>query len=145
MSDNFELENFNLDDIADGPPTIPAGDYHMKIVECSVKETKEADPATGRKGRYFNYRAVVQSGPHAGESIFGMWSLKEKQAWQLKRDLVRLGVGVLNGPLSEIAAAVQGVEGYARVKESVKKDRDTKRPDPDLGKENSIAQWIGAV
>ncbi|HUT86481.1 MAG TPA: hypothetical protein VMX15_00135 [Candidatus Heimdallarchaeota archaeon] len=140
----IDLTNFNMDDLPDGPPTIPAAEYHMKIVDCTAKKTQNADPATGRPGDYFNYRAVVQSGEHAGESIFGMWSLKEKQIWQFKRDLKRLELSP-EGTLDQVAAAIVGVEGFAKVKETVRKDRETRQPDPELGKENSIASWIGPV
>lgn len=140
----LDLDDVNLNDISDTAPTIPAETYHMKIVEATVRESQDkVDEKTGRKLRYVNYRAVVQSGEYAGESVFAVWFLNEKSSWQMKRDLKRLGYEPADG-VPRIADIV-GLEGYAKVTEKVRKNRDTGQRDADLGKENSISSWLGGI
>lgn len=114
-------------------PTIPRADYHLRIVDPELKTSKDG-------GKYISYRAVVQSGPKAGKSVFSMWSLGDDYIHQLKGDLLRLEVDYPKGlNLLEVAAWVVanigGTEGIGRVTEKPRKD------DPDA-MQNSISKWI---
>lgn len=126
------LDYMNLSDVPDGPPTIPDGEYLLKIVDVDDRETKEGG------GHYLNYRVVVQAGPHAGYSFFSMWITKnaagkKDTVWRTKRDWKVLGYAPVGSPkLSEIV----GLEGYAKI---TSKDRQ------DGSRENTIKTWLSAA
>ncbi len=130
MSEQKDIDFLNLNDIQDAPPTIPGNkEYHLKIVEAVMKETQAKD------GFYISYRVVVQSGEHAGEAFYGMWSLKEKQLWRMKQDFKAMGYAPAGGKphLQDLL----GFEGIARVKEEPAKDgRQAK---------NSVDKWLSPV
>lgn len=134
MTDNEQdvLDYMDLSDTPDGPPVIPAGEYHMKVVDAESRSTKEGD------GRFINYRAVVQSGDFAGRSVFGFWTTKnaankQENTWRTKRDWKLLGYAPAGAPrISEIV----GLEGYAKV---------GLREKDDGGSENNIKTWIRAI
>lgn len=131
------LDTVDLSDAPDSAPTIPADNYHMRIVDAEMRNTKEGG------GKYINYRAIVQSGPYTGEAVWGMWTTrnsagKKDNVWRTKGDLKRLGVT----DFSNISAAtVLGLEGIAKVTEKNKK-RDGEVLSE---KENNIASWVGSV
>ena len=125
-----DLDFINLNDINTAPPTIPAAEYHLKIVEGQIRENKE------KTGYYFSYRAVVQSGEHAGDSVFGMWSFKENALWKMKKDFKAMQYMPPDGrPRKE---DLIGFEGVAKVTEKPRRD------DP-AQKENQIDRWISPI
>jgi hypothetical protein len=125
-----DLDFINLNDINTAPPTVPAAEYHLKIVEGQIRENKE------KTGYYFSYRAVIQSGEHAGDSIFGLWSFKEEALWKMKKDFKAMGYLPANGrPKIE---DLIGFEGLAKIVEKPRND------DPEQ-KENKIDKWIAPV
>lgn len=125
-----DLDFINLNDISAAPPTIPTNEYHLKIVEGQIKENKAKD------GFYFSYRAVVQSGEYAGDSIFGMWSFKDTALWKIKRDFKSMGYNPPDGrPHKE---DLIGYEGIAKVTEKPRNDDPTE-------KENRIDKWIAPI
>jgi len=136
------LDFVDLDAMPSGPPSIPAGDYHLKVVDVEARNTQ-----TGG-GAYLSYRAVVQVGPHQGKSIFGMWTLKnsdgkQDSTWRTKADFKRLGV---EGKLTtaDLIEQLRGVEGIAKVSETPRRDKDNTIPDEN-DKENRVRQWIRAA
>lgn len=125
-----DLDFINLNDIDTAPPTIPAQEYHVKIVEGQIKQNKE------KTGYYFSYRAVVQSGEYAGDSVFGMWSFKDNALWKMKKDFKAMQYEPPGGhPKKE---DLIGFEGIAKVYERPRKD------DPKV-KENGIDRWISPI
>ena len=139
MSDEAELLDYlDINDAPDGPPTIPADNYLCRVVDADARVTKEGG------GIYLNYRAVVQAGDHAGTSIFGMWSLKnaegkQDQVWRTKGDWKRLEFEPGKKTPVELADAIKGLEGYVKVTEEQKRDRDGTVLDE---KENRIRKWL---
>lgn len=130
-----DIDYINLNDINLAPDTIPPAEYHVKIVEADVRENKAKD------GFYVNYRAVVQSGPHAGFSVFAMWSLKNTAAWRLKKDFRAMEYDPPNG-VPHLADLI-GFEGIAKVKDDIRKDKDTGEPTGE--KKSTIDRWIGPL
>lgn len=124
-----DIDFINLDDISDGSETIPAGDYHMKIIEAELKENKAKD------GFYINTRNVVQSGEHAGYSVFGMWSLKPTATWKMKRDFKAMGYAPPGG--KPHLADLIGFEGIAHV--SVRPPKDG------YAEKNDMERWLSPL
>lgn len=132
MTDHLD-EAVSLDDLAPSAPTLPDGEYELEVVEATTKQTKQGG------GQYINYRAVVQSGDHAGKSLFGMWSTKpsvgkQDMTYITRGDWKRLEVGGIT-----VAADLIGTRGVAKVKEQFKKDETGELTDE---KENVIKKWI---
>lgn len=125
-----DLDFINLNDISTAPPTVPEGEYHVKIVEGEIKENKAKD------GYYFNYRVVIQSGEHAGDSVFGMWSFKEKALWKMKKDFKAMQYSPPDGrPRKD---DIVGFEGIAKVYNKPRKD------DPEQ-RDNGVDKWISPI
>lgn len=125
-----DLDFINLNDINTAPPTIPAAEYHLKIVEGQIRENNAKD------GYYFSYRTVVQSGEHAGDSVFGMWSFKQTALWRMKKDFVAMEYAPADGrPRKE---DLIGFEGIGKVALRPKKN------DPDT-MENQVEKWIAPI
>lgn len=133
MSDD-SLDFINFNDVEEGTPTIPDGEYLVRITDMWVKETKDGT------GKYISYRWVVQSGEHAGHSDFAMWSLKPEFLWRFKRDCKALGYVPENG-VPDIKQLI-GLEAVARIKEQFKQDKDTKERKAENGNENRIDRFI---
>lgn len=139
-------ENFaSWDDVNSAPPTVPLGEYSVRIVDPKVEKTKD-------QREYIAYRAIVDSGPHAGYSFLrGMFSLKSDQVWKFKRDTKAIGFAFDPG-LSVVEAArafVQQIGGtIVRVKLGLRprqvKNEDTGEyvNDPEGTQENTIQRWI---
>lgn len=125
-----DIDFLNLNDLSSGPPTVPKAEYHLKIVEAEFKQNQAKD------GYYVRYRTVIQSGEHAGDSVYSMWSLKEKWIWKMNKDFKAMGYAPAGGKPS--VKDLIGFEGIAAVSEKPKKD------DPKT-KENSIDRWIGPI
>lgn len=132
-----DLDFINLNDIASAPPTIPAQEYHMKIVEGQIRENKNKD------GFYFSYRAVVQSGEYAGESVFGMWSFKDAALWKLKKDFKAMGYNPPDGKPKK--DDLIGFEGIAKVYKRPRRDDTRDIPDAEKEQENGIDRWISPI
>lgn len=124
-----DIDFLNLNDIQDAPPTIPQGEYHLKITDAAVKENQAKD------GHYINYRVTVQTGPHAGESFFGMWSLKPTALWRMKKDFKAMGYSPAGG-VPHITDLI-GFEGIAKVKDEPAKDGRSAK--------NSVDAWLGPI
>lgn len=138
MSDLLDM--VNLDEMPSGPPSIPANDYPLQVVDVEVRDTQEGG------GKYLSYRAVVQDGPFAGRSVFGLWMLKnaagkQDSTWRTKADFKRLGIELGTVSISDLIEALRGIQGVAKVSEQPKRDRDGSVPDEN-DKENRIRQWI---
>lgn len=105
----------SIDDLAPSAPTIPTADYRVKIEHAEFKK--------GQGGsEYYNYRAKVVAGEHAGFTLFGMWMTKNApgkndMTYQTRRDWKRLNITKVTGPADFI-----GVEGYVKVQERNKKE-----------------------
>lgn len=124
-----DIDFINLDDISTAPPVFAPGPQHCKIIELELRENKAKD------GFYINYRIVIQSGEHAGASLFCMWSLKENAAWRMKKDFKAIGYTPANG--KPHLADLQGFEGIAEVIiQPAKGEYDEK---------NVIGRWLGPL
>lgn len=137
--DNLDPDRINTDDESGVKPTIPADDYHLRVVDCEARKTKETDKELGVKTSYLNFRVIVQSGEYKGESFFAMASLHPKYRWGFIGDAQRLGVSV-DGTPDEVAAAFNGVEGIGRVRRKPRKVDGQLDPNQ---MENSIGKWLG--
>lgn len=128
------LDYMDLSEVPNGPPLIPVDDYHLKVVDAESRATKEGN------GAFLNYRAVVQSGPFAGRSIFGMWTTKnaagkQDNVWRTKRDWKILGYTPVGAPkISEII----GLEGYAKVGTKQRFGTEDEQ-------ENTVKSWIKSI
>lgn len=138
--DTLDVNRISTDDESGTKPTIPAGDYHLRVVDCEARKTKNPDKELGVPTYYLNFRAIVQTGEKKGESFFAMASLHPKYRWGFIGDAQRLGVSVDGSP-DEVAAAFNGTEGIARVTAKAKRDKDGTL-DPDQ-LENRISKWLG--
>lgn len=125
------LDFINFDDVESGPPLLPADKYPARIVEAEVRDSKSAP---GEK--HINYAAVVTDGPYAGRRVYGIWSLKAKNLWRMKRDLKYLGYE----PVVPSTAEMIGLEGTMNVALQVKKinGQDTDEM------ENRIKGWVNS-
>lgn len=135
MTSMTEASGILWDDLKDAAPTIPEGEYTMRVVDAEERETREGG------GRYINYRATVIEGPHSGKSVFGIWVLKPAQGKEdttyfTKRDLRALGFRerVVN------ASTVIGLAGVAYVSEGPKRNADGSFDDE--VRENRIKKWV---
>ena len=133
-----DLLDFSLEGPT-APPTIPAGVYHLKVVDAELKLTKSGG------GQYINYRATIMAGEHAGKSIFGMWTIKNAAGkndatWRTRGDFKRLGYTPPNGVPA--LSSIKELEGTAKVTEEDKTDSDGETTGE---KENRIRKWIGTV
>ena len=136
--EELDLDYLNLNDIADSATTIEVAEYHVRITEAEVRESKPP-----KKGKYVNYKVTIQSGPHAGVSLYGIWSLLPEWVYMMKKDFNKMGYAPPNGVprLDDL----RGFEGIVKIGERVRKDPETKQPDPELGKENYIKSWVGKI
>lgn len=125
-------EIVSIDDLTASAPTIPTGDYRIRIEHAEKKEYQSG-------GAGFNYRAKVVAGEHTGFTLFGMWSVKtapgkQDMTYQTRRDWKRLGIERVAN-----AAELIGVEGYAAVQERNKKEDGEVTEE----KESVIKSWKG--
>lgn len=105
----------SIDELNPSAPTIPTADYRLKITHAELKNSQSG-------GEYYNYRATVAAGEHAGFTLFGMWTTKnapgkKDMTYRTRKDWKRLGIERVN-----TAADLIGIEGFASVQERNKKE-----------------------
>lgn len=129
-----DIDELNTEDLSPSAPTVPENEYLARIADPEIRDTKSGG------GKYINYRAVILSGPYAGKSVFGMWTTKaadgkQDTTYQTRGDLKRLGI---EGKYT--LADLDGLEGYVKITEQFRKDRDTNEVTEE--KENKIKKWL---
>jgi hypothetical protein len=118
------------------PPSIPADDYKVRILEASLKTSNDG------KTKFINYTVAVLEGPEAGKRIFGTWFLTDDNIWKMKRDFNRMQYFPVGGVPS--LKDLVGMEGTAAIAELDRKNPETKKRDPAMGKENTVSAWKAA-
>ncbi len=144
MTENIDYMGF--DEVPTTAPTIPIGEYTLRLVEPELLEKQD------KTGWYIRYQTIVQVGPHSGFRIFrGMWSLASDKVWRFRRDLNSVSFDVPEG-LTVLEAAryvVDNIAGFVfegRITlgpRRVKNDEGQYEDDPDGAQENGISRWIG--
>lgn len=132
------LDFINLNDIQDLPKVdIPNGEYHAKLVNLESKTSKQGNPM-------LSYQWVIQSGEHAGRSVYGQWVFTESAAWRFKRDAKAMQVAGANGTVAK--DAMLGWEGIIKLKSSPRRDPDKNwEPNPELGNQAELDRVIGPL
>lgn len=122
------LDTINLNDVADEPELLAEGEYHVKVMEPQVKETKD------KSKHYISYYVLVQSGEHAGRRVYGAWFLSKEALWKMKKDFKAMGyVAPAGRPHPE---ELEGFEGLVQIKHRIRKDNGEKVAD---------INWLGPV
>jgi hypothetical protein len=72
----------------------PPGEYVVQVEKYNIKETKDVNPETGKKGSYINWELTITEGEYKGKKLFHMTSLSEKATGLLKSFLEPCGVEI---------------------------------------------------
>ena len=128
MAEHKDIDFINLNDIDDAPPTVPAGEYHVKIIDGELRQNKAKD------GYYINYRCTIQAGEHAGYSFYSSWPMKDTAIWRMKKDFKAMGYAPRGG--IPHLADLFGFEGIAKVKVDKSEGYADK---------NVVDRWLGPL
>lgn len=142
MTDNLDIMGF--DDLPSSRPTVPDGEYTVRLVGIKVKKSQKGSP-------YLSYDVVIQTGEHAGYRIFqGFMSLDKTNVWRFKAGLKAIDFKVPAGKTLEEAADYfkQNADGTDIVVQVGKRPAQAKGPDGayhDVEGEfvNEVKRWVG--